>query len=548
MSSITALPLIIRVKIWRYLLVSNSVREPPNQYLVKHYAFQVNILCLSHQIGNEAKHVLFAENVWVKVHWDLKQASTLMTNHEVPFFKLPYKDTGFIHHALDLKITHVVEHQSCKKFTFLLLGDDIPLFARALRIFDVANFVGYKFEFTFPHGPSIDGLSGSDIEKKLLSPFELVRGTAFCQKVAISGAIDAAFARQIQDAMTQNVCWLRGGAFELYELALSLKHRGDEAFRGGIAQAAVAKYIDTHDFRSIAWKRNTMRHDTDAKIIAAFLKLEFTSGVDLALTMITDAVLKAPLMGEMIGEEKFKFALKPPHDTDEIEEIEKETGIEVVPKSVHIRYQYLRGIAELGLKHPVKAAKAFVNAYKLSNGQDRGSKDGWQLAKDWSDLSPTERESRFCALVQSSPTFPIETPALEPFMAPEVDSEIWVMRKLGLKGPIPYEDKITPCGCIVMTDKPHPNFHGSGPRTARIGMVKPEVLQKHVERFRKQFDKFGGERIIHVALDAREIGEESILDTPSTFAQSMRDLQNHSADDMVNFTRFLRDSMANARI
>jgi hypothetical protein len=82
---------------------------------------------------------------------------------------------------------------------------------------------------------------------------------------------------------------------------------------------------------------------------------------------------------------------------------------------------------------------------------------------------------------------------MKPYHTPEVESGIWVMRQLGLKGDIPYVDKITPAIGIIVTSKPHPNHQGPGPRTARVGELKPEALVKHIKRFRKQMNIADGQ-------------------------------------------------------
>jgi hypothetical protein len=60
------------------------------------------------------------------------------------------------------------------------------------------------------------------------------------------------------------------------------------------------------------------------------------------------------------------------------------------------------------------------------------------------------------------------------------------MRQLGLKGDISYADKITPSIAIGATTKLHRNYHGPGPRTARVGLLKPEALTNHVKKVKKQ--------------------------------------------------------------
>jgi hypothetical protein len=112
---------------------------------------------------------------------------------------------------------------------------------------------------------------------------------------------------------------------------------------------------------------------------------------------------------------------------------------------------------------------------------------------------------------------------MKSYTTPEVASEHWVMRELGLEGPIPYADRIKPAMSIILVDTPHPNHHNQGPRTARVGQVKPDLLRKLVEKYRKVMNEppANGRFISWVGLSENQIGEETILDEPD-YVQSMR--------------------------
>jgi hypothetical protein len=171
-------------------------------------------------------------------------------------------------------------------------------------------------------------------------------------------------------------------------------------------------------------------------------------------------------------------------------------------------------VAELGLNHPVKAGKAFARSYKLLS--NNSARDGHKTATVWDNLGKQARKTHLSTLLDSPPSKPLEISHMKSYTTPEVASEHWVMRELGLEGPIPYADKIKPAMSIILVDTPHPNHHNQGPRTARVGEVKPDLLRKLVEKYRKVMNQSpaNGRLISWVGLSANQIGEETILDEP----------------------------------
>jgi hypothetical protein len=183
----------------------------------------------------------------------------------------------------------------------------------------------------------------------------------------------------------------------------------------------------------------------------------------------------------------------------------------LVPKAAISRFYSLLGIAELGMGRPVNAAKAFVKAYKMATIPE--TKQGYEAAHGWKNLEPNQRKVKLDSLLAGMPTEPLSFPDFTSWLGPQVESEHWVMRELGYKGPIPYEDKIKSVLGVYMTTKPHPNRPLPGPRTLRLGAVKPEVLRKHVESYRQQLQHplTGGRALAWISLGEDQIGEESVL-------------------------------------
>jgi hypothetical protein len=240
----------------------------------------------------------------------------------------------------------------------------------------------------------------------------------------------------------------------------------------------------------------------------AMQRLEYIFRVDTALLALSD------VMNEEEGKRHYKMVLQLAHHFGNADTPNKQSKTTVLPPSVVARFYHLLGIAELGLEHPNKAGKAFATAYKTLTHEHY--KQGWETAKSWPTLSKTDRLLRFDAVLANMPSAPLHVPYMKEYKSVEAAPEHWVMRELGLEGPIPYADKIKSSLAISLTMKPHPNHHGPGPRTAQLGRVYPKVLRKHVERYRAQMESevAQGKLIGWVHLNADQIGEESIWDDP----------------------------------
>lgn len=499
------LPQVVQSEILRYALVAERVRQPPNKFLVEHYAFEASVLRLNSTISKEALQVMYTENAFVKVDWFFNQAPAALTNHEVPFFKL---DRPLAHHIAEITIisdmarTHL---QTKEAYTFLLVLEDMPKFTRLLRILDLSNFMGFHFSFKLCQPPLHSSKPALFEQEKMLLPFECVRGGAMVQQVSMIGPFDAALKTRVKQAMTQKVAWLRGGAWELHDLTLSIKRMGDVAWRLGNADMALAKYDDARQFDKQAWEQNAMMKNVDQKVHKALCRVCCTIWTDTALLMLTDMVVKET------GERHYKAV---PNMTAHIKiGIQSNEGGEtVVPQTIIARFYNILGVAELGLGHHVKAEEAFTTSFRIS--PDPLANKGRQNAKEWRGLSVKVRGKRLKALLAALPSEPLTIPDMQEYSTPEVASEHWIMRELGYTGPIPYEDKIKPAIAVVQATEPHSNNRSEVPHTAHSGEVKPDVLRKHVEKYRKNINHpiTKGKLIGWVALEASEIDGEKVPD------------------------------------
>jgi hypothetical protein len=250
MSRLEALPQRIRHDIYRYLLLSDQVRQPPNHILVEDYNSQVSILRVNKNTNRDVTPILYGQNKLVKIqNFYGSFLETGMANHETPFFRLnsKAKTKNFKKHVAEISIKRNVikeaEAKSGDKKMALLLLHDIPKLARLLRILDFVNFMGFDFKFTLHKSPLMFGPLNTADQEKLFLPFEQMRGVACRQEVAFAGTFDAALVQRVRQAMTQNVAWLRAGAAEINDIALSIKRMGDWAFNMGNADMALAKWV-----------------------------------------------------------------------------------------------------------------------------------------------------------------------------------------------------------------------------------------------------------------------------------------------------------------
>lgn len=516
MSQLETFPDRVIREILRNLLLSRRVVQPPNHLFVEHYDFDVDIRLVSKTIKDHADAVLYGENQFVKVICNFKDIQRAMYNHEVPFFNLPNtraRRGAFAYHAAEVTVSistvnyRLKAQRLAKPVLFLILLEDMPKFTRILRILDLANFMGYEFHFNLrrPRLPALI-LSLSE-QAALLAPFEQLRGGAMLQRVAFTGAFDNELVQKVREVMTQKVAWLRAGIWEVYNIALSFKRIGDRAFRHRNADMAIAKYQDMKTFIQTALDVNHLMRNLDPQAEKALKTLIKTTYVDIALLTLTNFTAKE--VGREIAY-KTVLNLQDHIHLDELEANEPEKGT-IIPAKVLARFYFLLGLAELGLNHPVKAGKALARSYELHATQV--TRNAYDVANEWRGMDKDTQKSRFRAALATRPKTLLPLPDMKVYATPEVASEQWVMRELGYKGKFQYEDLITSCVKVFLTEKPHPHHHYDGPRAIRVGEVLPNVLRTYVDRYRRHMGlpAAQGKLIGWVGLTMEEIGEDTPL-------------------------------------
>ncbi|KAF1943716.1 hypothetical protein EJ02DRAFT_420933 [Clathrospora elynae] len=288
-----------------------------------------------------------------------------MTNHETLFFRL--KTQAFHNHS---------------KTTLLLLLQDIPKFARPLRIFNFANSMGYDFKSALHQPPTTSRALSIADQKKLLLSFEELRGGVFQQQVIFTGVFDTTLAKRVKQDITRNVAWLRAGAAEVHGIALLIKRMGNWAFTHGMADVALEKWDDAQAFI----KATLMYYDMmESHLERWFLYYIFVFD---CMVWIDETMFLLKEVDYLGGVRKYEY--HPKYRIHfEFAEYNQKLVKEFVLKDAITRFDHLLGIAELGEDYPVKAAKALVKSDKMVSIPEM--KEGCEAAKAWKDLTLNTR-------------------------------------------------------------------------------------------------------------------------------------------------------------
>jgi hypothetical protein len=218
--------------------------------------------------------------------------------------------------------------------------------------------------------------------------------------------------------MTQGVAWLRAAAAEVYDLARSIKSMADMAFNIGNEDMAFAKWNDTLMFIKNTLEQNKMmRARLEPEFLAKLHALECMVLLEQAMSFFSDQVVNE------IGPKYDHVPEKVGHAED-AEQYNKILGYEAVPVSAIARFYCFLGVAELGLDHPVKAAKAFAKSYKIMPLPQ--TQHDYDTAKVWKLLTKDQRKSKLSSLHTALPKTPHTMPEFQLWKGPQVQSEHWV--------------------------------------------------------------------------------------------------------------------------
>ena len=136
--------------------------------------------------------------------------------------------------------------------SFLIVSAELPRLVLLIRTLQSA-FSRLTCKLNIRIETRFDGAPSVAAQKAVLKPFS-------CLKVplgylSISGAVDSALARVLKESMESGVHWVRGFAWEAYELASIRKRMGDEAFGLQYYHTAYTRYSESKEMLSHAFRR-----------------------------------------------------------------------------------------------------------------------------------------------------------------------------------------------------------------------------------------------------------------------------------------------------
>lgn len=137
--------------------------------------------------------------------------------------------------------------------SFLLVANELERFVRVLRISKVIMSVAMH-KLSFRVEINSFGPPPLAVQRRVLEPFR--RLNVGHQGLIMGGAVDPALKVSLQASMGPKVNWVRGVAWEMYDLILSIAKVGDEAFHGGKFDLARGKYGDCQGVWETATENN----------------------------------------------------------------------------------------------------------------------------------------------------------------------------------------------------------------------------------------------------------------------------------------------------
>ncbi|KAI4205612.1 MAG: hypothetical protein LQ346_001396 [Caloplaca aetnensis] len=272
--TLDVLPVEIQRNIYASLLKADCVRQPPDQYLVRHYRFHTDIMSVNKRIHYIARSVLYKENSFIVVSCNWETFFTTMTNHEVAVVSSDRNHVArFRNHAMRLHIVfpwayicgeHGNKEKSGVLESFVIVQEELSKFVRLLLILSLVNTGGMSpCKLTFRIEEPSTGALDQHVQKSLMEPFR--RLTSLCHSVKILGPVDKAYALGLQEDMIFPIRWTRAVTWQLYDVMVSIAKVAEEAVQLENADMAVAKYNDCQKVYEIACQNNS-RLDTSEDV------------------------------------------------------------------------------------------------------------------------------------------------------------------------------------------------------------------------------------------------------------------------------------------
>ncbi|KAI9700870.1 MAG: hypothetical protein M1836_002240 [Candelina mexicana] len=257
-STFMGLPLDIRKKIYAYLLEPSLVIEDPPDGSTPSYKFHTAILRVSQQIHTEAHLQFYYGNNFVLLHTNWALMSNAAKDHMLPIVSTHNLDNFTAHH-LQVTLQYpiiAISRENVKAGTFLHVAGDLPFLCGLLRMQHLTTPSDAPMLATLPsanggHAMGLLTRSGGvakdkgltirlhlrattygtpnlATQKGLLDPFKRVRGGQQ-RRLRV-----ARYQNEIASEMLpRGPTWLRREAWDMFELAATIKEAGDAAMMKG---------------------------------------------------------------------------------------------------------------------------------------------------------------------------------------------------------------------------------------------------------------------------------------------------------------------------
>ncbi|KAL8752104.1 MAG: hypothetical protein Q9184_005843, partial [Pyrenodesmia sp. 2 TL-2023] len=257
------LPIEIQRNIYANLLSSEEVRQPPDQCMIRSYAFQTAILRANKRIHDIAYPMLYRENHFAVVSGNWSGFIVSMRHYGVAIVTaMPTIVARFTEHVMRLHISYPTT--DCRnrdavpndvRESFIILHQELPHLVRLIQILDLTWTGGsyaYKLEFRLERSRA--GAAGLRHQKLVFEPFRLL-ASAY-QTVKFLGDVDTTYAQGLLHDMMFPVQWTRAVEWRLYDHAVSVFNAAENALRYGNFEDAHMKYVRSRDLLDIACDHN----------------------------------------------------------------------------------------------------------------------------------------------------------------------------------------------------------------------------------------------------------------------------------------------------
>ena len=236
-TSFLDLPAEIRLKVYRYLLLTRSTKFMEPTFNVAQHDLQPAILRTRSLINKEAGAVLYGENSFVHIVHDELLFLRQLRKNEVSLLCTRYPQR--IDQMCSLKITITTEPViSSKRYHTMIASEDLGLMCTLLWTWLGRVHVNVSLDFS-KYSNAIE--LSQDRQDKLLLPF---KNPFRPSRITVRGAINQQLAAEVEAAPLK---FISMSAVELLEIMRSLRREGEQLQKAGKYRRGVMCLIQAID-------------------------------------------------------------------------------------------------------------------------------------------------------------------------------------------------------------------------------------------------------------------------------------------------------------